>query len=112
MKNRDLCIILALFVSVTACASLRGQPKSQQALILLSDFKWGVDAAGSQLWLDAKDVQTADDAVQVAEDTITRMPSSWKEATSAALTSIAQRVSTPVKWQPYLGAAQAVLALL
>ncbi len=81
------------------------------ATTILTDFRWGVDAAGSQLWLTAADVTLADAAVAVGLDTIDATPANWKAIVSVTLRSIQAHVAQADKWKPYIDAALLVLSI-
>lgn len=81
------------------------------ASTILTDFKWGVDEAGSQLWLSADDVKLADSMVAVGLDTVQASPDNWKAVVSVTLRSIQAHVSDVAKWNPYINAALLVLSI-
>ena len=81
------------------------------ATTILMDFRWGVDAAGSQLWLSAADVTLADAAVAVGLDTVDATPANWKAIVSVTLRSIQAHVAQAEQWKPYIDAALLVLSI-
>lgn len=117
MKRLIAMTLLATTVTFGGCAFFNRVkttvcPDAKScATTILMDFKWGVDEAGSQLWLDASDVAIADAAVAIGLDTAAATPGNWKAVVSVTLRSIQAHVSNVTKWNPYINAALLVLSI-
>lgn len=101
--------IVAAAAVVAVLVTHKSDTPAQKAITILSDFKWGVDEAGTFGNLPAGDVKIVDDAVQVAIDTVNAHPTTAKDAITTAIAAIRHDVTDVTSIEPFLDAAAALV---
>lgn len=103
--------IVAAAAVVAVLVTHKSDTPAQKAITILSDFKWGVDEAGTTGYVPAVDVKIVDDAVQIAIDTINAHPTNAKDAVTAAVASIRKDLPAAdvMILEPFLDAAVALV---
>lgn len=117
-----LAMVLACAMLTTGCAFLTRVKNDvrdrycstglQCATTILTDFKWGVDEAGSRGNLPADEVAKVDVIVDGALAAVAKDQANWRNYVAIALSSIQANVNEPTQWVPYISAALLVLPLI
>ncbi len=110
-------LLVMVLTSMFACATgtWASKPPSEKAIVLLTDFRFSWDEACTQEWLRCDVTQYADQAVDIAIDTIKAHPETWKSAAIQVIEGIRSRAQVNDllgRWAPWLDILRAAIEMI